>query len=804
MNNQPTFTIIIPTYNQASYLGQALDSLIAQTEPDWEAIVVNDGSTDSTAEVMQSYAAQDSRIRIFDKQNGGTGSALNVGLRQAKGKWICWLSSDDLFDSRKLEIHRQYIAAEPQTSFFHTHFYLLNEENHQIESPPLWRELPEREWQSIEILRSTYIHGISICIKREAMEVTGEFNERLRYGQDYDMWLRLLVRYPATFIPERTCIQRTHPGQTTHSFSEALFFDSSRAAINLLNQYNFEQLFPLVDLSEPTMARSAVDRALDVATSFGSPFLYGLGPHQALLWRVIEWVLQYEDGTHSIRELVENKIRSVIRKRNLDPAIRLQWKSAYVAMQMHEGDFNYVYLSPDEIAKKRYWQLRASKRGNCEALLRYLVRFGYKPESAPDTVDPLLQTGEVVLVGQPGEKVNNSTKYGAARAWIELAHYLIRIGKQVLLLGISDKRLGMTENIIYLGVQSEEKLVDALRLLSPLDSLIGISRVDIFLGSTAERPLIYQHGPHLPIGEYAAALIQRLKIPVVVVSQDSMDFQLQQGISKEQLHLVPNGYNSEVFKLNEANTRLPHRIIFAGNGVFYKGVDIAVQAFLLLRDEFPDAEFYICGDRNRWSKNTGHLWPAHWLDQDGYLLWATIEQEVPGIKYCGEVTQEELANGFQQSSLLIMPSRINETFGLVSIEAQACGCIPVLPRQGGFPETMKESVTGYLYDRNTPEDLACTISKLWASNLPSEEQRLKAAQWVQQNFSWQRTGEQIVQILGPLSTQRRRLLRLEELFWETAISCKVKLRKTYHQVKSPLLRKALKGALTLARRLYQR
>jgi glycosyltransferase involved in cell wall biosynthesis/GT2 family glycosyltransferase len=807
MSNLPTFTIIIPTYNQASYLGQALDSLMSQTDPDWEAVVVNDGSTDSTAEVMESYAAQDSRIRIINKQNGGTGSALNLGLREAKGKWICWLS-DDLFDSHKLEILRQYIAAEPDTSFFYTHSHLLNDENHQVESPPLWREVPEREWQLLEMLRATYICRISVCVKREAMEVTGEFDERLLYGQDYDMWLRLLVHYPATFIPERTCIQRTHPRQTTHSFSEALFFDSSRAAINLLNQYKFEQLFLGVDLSDLSMARSAIERALDVATEFGSSFLYGLGPHQALLWRILEWVLRHDpdDGggeTHSLRKLVENRIRTTITEKNLDPAIRLQWKSAYVAMHLRQGDFDYVPVSPDEIAEKRYWQLRASGQGDYEALLRYLVRCGHEPDPTPEPVDSLLQTSEVVLVGQPGTKVNNPTRYGAARAWIELAHYLIRSGKQVLLIGISDKRLGMTENIMYLGLQSEENIADVLRLLAPLDSLIGISRADIFLSSTAARPLIYQHGPHIPIGEYATTLIQRLNIPVVVVSRDSMDFQLQHGIPKEQLHLVPNGYNSEVFKLDGANDRLSHRIIFAGNGVFYKGVDIAVQAFLLLRDAFHDAEFYIFGDRKTWSEETGHWWPAHWLDAEGYPLWTTIEQEVSGIKYCGEVTQEELAYAFQQSSLLIMPSRIDETFGLVSIEAQACGCIPVLPRQGGFPETMVEGVTGYLYDRNTPEDLARTISDLWAKNLPSEDQRLEAARWVRQNFSWQRTGEQIVKILGPLSMNKRHLLLLERFFWETAISCKVKLREAYRQVKSPLLRKTLKGSLMLVRRLNQ-
>src|SRR5436309_795558 len=105
--DKPFFSVLVPTYNQAHYVGQALDSLIGQSDPDWEAIVVNDGSTDGTAGILEAHRATDPRIRVIHKQNGGTGSALNEGLRHARGEWICWLSSDDLFHPRKLEIHRR-------------------------------------------------------------------------------------------------------------------------------------------------------------------------------------------------------------------------------------------------------------------------------------------------------------------------------------------------------------------------------------------------------------------------------------------------------------------------------------------------------------------------------------------------------------------------------------------------------------------------------------------------------------------------------------------------------------------------
>jgi len=86
----------------------------------------------------------------------------------------------------------------------------------------------------------------------------------------------------------------------------------------------------------------------------------------------------------------------------------------------------------------------------------------------------------------------------------------------------------------------------------------------------------------------------------------------------------------------------------------------------------------------------------------------------------------------------------------VCLEAQACGCIPVLPRLGGFPETMRENVTGYLYDENTSEGLAAKILELWSQDLPTESQRIEAAQWVKQTFSWERTGRAMMELIESL------------------------------------------------------
>ena len=286
----PKFSVLVPVYNHDRYIGAALESLLAQDDAEWEAIVVNDGSTDLTPGIIDDYAKRDSRIRVFHKANGGVSTALNYGLARARGEWICWLSSDDLFAASKLRIHRNAIAAHPECRFFFTHFHEIANDTGQITDPPLWNAIPEKPWQVIESLKGAYIHGNSICVKADAWETAGGFDETLRQGQDYDMWLRLLINNPAEFIPVRTCITRIHPGQTTNQFPEACFYDSCKAVITTLNKHRFEDLFPLLDLRKKQDAIRAVEKCLDVAADIRSPFLYGLGPHPALLLRLIEWV----------------------------------------------------------------------------------------------------------------------------------------------------------------------------------------------------------------------------------------------------------------------------------------------------------------------------------------------------------------------------------------------------------------------------------------------------------------------------------------------------------------------------------
>ena len=378
MTQNPFASIIIPTYNQADYLKEALDSLLAQTDGDWEAVVVNDGSTDHTQEIAESYAAKDSRIRTFHQANGGVAEALNTGLRNARGDWIHWLSSDDLFEPNKLAINRTWIERHPESNFFFSYFTLLRQSTGERERRELWGPLPKPEHQIITLFYRNYISGISICLKRSAWEAVGHFDVGLRYAQDYDQWLRLLQQYKARFIPEWTVISRNHAAQGSETFPDACYFDTAKAAIRFLNRHPFAELVPWVDLSDPAQAEAAVKEALDVACERTS-FIYCMGVHPGLIGRVLEWV--FADGSRpaAITRLVRDRVSEMSFLEGEDDWCWM-WRQIALSLLRDEPQFSYDSIDPTALGVRQWRSMAIEADAKHETMRAYLTRF--------DKIDP--------------------------------------------------------------------------------------------------------------------------------------------------------------------------------------------------------------------------------------------------------------------------------------------------------------------------------------------------------------------------------------------------------------------------------
>lgn len=291
--SHPRFSVLVPTYNQATLLPLALDSLMAQTFTDFEVLVVNDGSTDDTRSVLDAYAAAHPRVRAFHQPNGGVGVALNAALAQATGDWICWLSSDDLFEPTALATFVASQQAYPATRFFYANFSLLHDATGRVEPMPAFRQvsgLPMADVQTLSLLQANHINGITICIERALVQSAGGWNPAFRYAQDYDLWLRLSVLTRFQFIDERVAVTRIHAGQDTHRFPMGGFWDSSRAAHAFLNTRTFMDLCPWADLANDASVLRVVRAALLVIADPNAFIHQGVGPHAILIDRLAEWL----------------------------------------------------------------------------------------------------------------------------------------------------------------------------------------------------------------------------------------------------------------------------------------------------------------------------------------------------------------------------------------------------------------------------------------------------------------------------------------------------------------------------------
>jgi len=203
-------SVIIPAYNQARYLGQALQSLLDQTYPDWDAIVVDDGSTDETAQVAQGF--HDPRMRYVFQSNRGLSAARNTGLRHSSAPLVTFLDADDIFLPAKLGLLTAALERQPELGLVAGQAVLIDEEGRPTGQPFVTR-LPA---DSPLLALANPLHVGSVLLRRDWQAAVGYFDENLRSYEDWDLWLRLaLAGCQMGTIEEPVSGYRFHSAQMT-------------------------------------------------------------------------------------------------------------------------------------------------------------------------------------------------------------------------------------------------------------------------------------------------------------------------------------------------------------------------------------------------------------------------------------------------------------------------------------------------------------------------------------------------------------------------------------------------------------
>jgi len=200
-------SVIIPTYNRASLVKEAIESVLSQTYDNFEIIVIDDGSTDNTRELLGPYK---NKINYIFMKNMGVSAARNEGIKKSKGDYITFLDSDDLWSANKLEEEIKYFDENPKAKVCYTDEIWFR--NGARVNPRKKHYKPSGEI-FLELLPLCRISASSIMIKREVIEDIGLFDDTMPVCEDYDYWLRIALKYTICFIDQPLIIKRNGLGQ---------------------------------------------------------------------------------------------------------------------------------------------------------------------------------------------------------------------------------------------------------------------------------------------------------------------------------------------------------------------------------------------------------------------------------------------------------------------------------------------------------------------------------------------------------------------------------------------------------------
>lgn len=223
----PLVSAVIPSCNSARYIADAIDSVLRQDYPALEIWVVDDGSTDRTRDIVRSYG---DRVRLLSQPNKGSAAARNLGVRHAQGQYIAFLDADDVWHPHKISLQvdalRQGGYKMAYSSFIRWHA----DAQGRYAAPDALFAVPRHPdttsanivtgWTYADLLLDCIVWTSSVLVEKAELEKAGLFDESLRKGQDYDLWLRLSRQIEMLGLQQPTALYRIHPDHITSAVKE--------------------------------------------------------------------------------------------------------------------------------------------------------------------------------------------------------------------------------------------------------------------------------------------------------------------------------------------------------------------------------------------------------------------------------------------------------------------------------------------------------------------------------------------------------------------------------------------------------
>jgi glycosyltransferase involved in cell wall biosynthesis len=247
MAAEPLVSVVMPAYNSASFISAAIESILVQTHPGFELLVIDDGSTDGTGAIVQNYARGEPRIRLIARDHLGLVNSLNFGLQQATGSYLARLDADDRAFPTRLEKQLACLESHPERVIVGSACQLMTRDDVPIRLDFMPESDTAVRWHNL--FHCPFIHS-SVMLRLETLRTNRlEYDPAMQAAEDYELWSRLLRYGQGYNLSEPLVYYRLHPSQASQQGQSQLWEHASRVAQNNLNALGvplpLEHVYPL-------------------------------------------------------------------------------------------------------------------------------------------------------------------------------------------------------------------------------------------------------------------------------------------------------------------------------------------------------------------------------------------------------------------------------------------------------------------------------------------------------------------------------------------------------------------------------
>jgi glycosyltransferase involved in cell wall biosynthesis len=362
---KPNVSVLIPAYNHERYVGEAIQSVLDQTYQEFELIIINDGSTDSTETEILKF--KDDRIHYYSQENQGLSATLNRGIELARGEYFNFLPSDDAFFPEKLEVQLKVFEETPGLGVVFSYPRLVDADGREIKDDPAaqWPIVPYETKEEIfpALFERNFLSAPTALIRMDCFKKVGLFDESLKYAQDYDLWMRILKYYDTRLLRQPLVKYRWHGKNLTRIPTQATEQERARLLMRANQALSLKEIFPsMMSLNEADYPGKFAQAYHQLADFFKKSGLKDLASHSEgyeMKAKGLEVVLLTGGGLASFERgaSIQSKVHLQSRKTSGRVNILMQTRSLdkggleeviyNIAKHIHQDLFNLVIVCTD-------------------------------------------------------------------------------------------------------------------------------------------------------------------------------------------------------------------------------------------------------------------------------------------------------------------------------------------------------------------------------------------------------------------------------------------------------------------------